>query len=85
MSPEETNLEGTFTFETGGNVVEDDAPFHILCLGNWSGNGENEIVLDKRRPTFIDRDNFDDVIRKIRPRLNLEFDGEKTIFDRNVE
>ncbi|MBX7173955.1 MAG: type VI secretion system contractile sheath large subunit [Pyrinomonadaceae bacterium] len=79
MSPEETNLEGTFTFETGGNVVEDDAPFHILCLGNWSGNVGNGVELSKRRPIVIDRDNFDDVIRKIRPQLNLEFDGENSL------
>lgn len=79
MSPEETNLEGTFTFETGGNVVEDDTPFHILCLGNWSGNIGSEVELSKRRPIVIDRDNFDDVIRKIRPQLNLDFDGENTL------
>ncbi len=79
MSPEDTNLEGTFTLESGGNVVDDDAPFHILCLGNWSGHGANEIELAKRRPMMIDRDNFDDVIRKIRPRLNLDFDGDTSL------
>ncbi|HRH40191.1 MAG TPA: type VI secretion system contractile sheath large subunit [Pyrinomonadaceae bacterium] len=79
MSPIESNLEGSFTLESGGNVVEDDDPFHILCLGNWSGNGENETALDKRRPMMIDRDNFDDSIRKIRPKLSLDFDGENAL------
>lgn len=79
MSPIESNLEGSFTLESGGNVVEDNAPFHILCLGNWSGNGENETALDKRRPMMIDRDNFDDSIRKIRPKLSLDFDGENSL------
>jgi type VI secretion system protein ImpC len=76
MSPiKNSGLEGKFTMESGGNRVDDDAPFQILCLGNWSGNTENEIELNKRRPLMIDRDNFDDVIRKIRPHLTLHFDG----------
>lgn len=78
MSPEETNLEGFFTLESGGTRVEDDAPFHILCLGNWSGNVKKD-ALEKRRPIVIDRDNFDDVIRKVNPQLNLDFDGENTL------
>lgn len=75
MSPIKSSLEGEFTMEAGGNRVDEDAPFHILCLGNWSGNPENEIELSKRRPMMIDRDNFDDVIRKIRPSLTLDFNG----------
>lgn len=78
MSPINSNLEGEFTLESGGNRVEDNAPFHILCLGNWSGNVENN-PLEKRRPLVIDRDNFDDVVRKINPKLKLEFDGENTL------
>jgi type VI secretion system protein ImpC len=78
MSPTDSNIEGVFTLESGGNAVEDDAPFHILCLGDWSGKGE-KVVLEKRRPMMIDRDNFDDVIRKIRPQLNLNFDGENSL------
>ena len=79
MSPINSNLEGTFTLESGGNQSDEAAPFHILCLGNWSGNNENEVELGKRRPMMIDRDNFDDVMRKVRPRLNLEFDGENSL------
>lgn len=79
MSPINSNLEGSFTLESGGNRLSEDAPFHILCLGNWSGNGENEVELTKRRPVMIDRDNFDDVMRKIRPQVTLEFEGENTL------
>ncbi len=79
MSPINSSLEGSFTLESGGNRLPEDAPFHILCLGNWSGNSENEVELAKRRPIFIDRDNFDDVMRKLHPRVNLEFDGENTL------
>ena len=79
MSPINSSLEGNFTLESGGNRLPEDAPFHILCLGNWSGNGDNEVELNKRRPIMIDRDNFDDVIRKIRPELNLIFDDENSL------
>lgn len=79
MSPINSGLEGSFTLESGGNRLPEDAPFHILCLGNWSGNGENEVELSKRRPMMIDRDNFDDSIRKIRPKLVLDFDGENSL------
>lgn len=79
MSPIGSSLEGKFTLESGGNRLPEESPFHILCLGNWSGNGENEIELSKRRPIVIDRDNFDDVMRKIRPRLKLDFDGENSL------
>ncbi len=78
MSPINSSLEGTFTMESGGNVVADDAPFHMLVLGDWSSKAEKP-ELEKRRPIEIDRDNFDDVLRKIRPELNLEFDSETTL------
>lgn len=80
MSPTDSNLEGVFTLESGGKAVDENAPFHILCLGNWSGNAENENDLTKRRPIVIDRDNFDDVIRKVNPKVKLEFDGENTLY-----
>jgi len=79
MSPIENSLEGKFTLESGGNRLPEEAPFHILCLGDWSGNGENTAALEKRRPIFIDRDNFDDVIRKVRPSIKLEFDADNTL------
>lgn len=79
MSPINSSLEGSFTLESGGNQADKDSPFHILCLGNWSGNGENKVEISQRRPVIIDRDNFDDVIRKIRPQLKLEFEGKNSL------
>jgi type VI secretion system protein ImpC len=79
MSPINSSLEGSFTLESGGNRLPEDAPFHILCLGNWSGNNDDKVELSKRRLIMIDRDNFDDVMRKIRPQLNLDFSGENSL------
>lgn len=79
MFPTESNLESTFTLESGGTVVSDKTPFHILVLGNWTGNTENSTELNKRRPIAIERDNFDDVLRKLRPQLKLSFDNDSSL------
>lgn len=44
--------------------IEDDAPFHILLLGDFSGraNRGEMVGFADRRPREIDRDNFDDVL-----------------------
>lgn len=78
MFPTESNLESKFTLESGGTVVSDNSPFHILVMGNWTGNGE-KTELTKRRPVVIDRDNFDDVLRKLRPQLTLSFDNDSSL------
>lgn len=57
---------------------EEDAPFHIAILGDFSGR-ENRGALDAglqgRRPVVIDRDNFDDVLSQIAPELHLPLGG----------
>jgi len=57
---------------------QEDAPFHIAILGDFSGR-ENRGVLDARlqgrRPALIDRDNFDDVLAEIAPELHLPLGG----------
>ncbi len=73
MTPTDNNLETKITLESGGSVVDEDAPFHVLVLGNWSGKGQKNLDLAKRRPIEIDRDNFDAVIRKLGVNLQLDF------------
>ncbi|MGH9405064.1 MAG: type VI secretion system contractile sheath domain-containing protein [Terriglobia bacterium] len=46
-------------------------PFRILILGDFSGQGENQGPLAGRRPCLVDRDNFDDVLKKLRPALTV--------------
>ena len=75
MSPSKSNLEAKFTFETDTPAVSEDSPFHILVLGNWSGNRDKDSEPEKKRPLMIDRDNFDDIFRKIKPGLQLSFDN----------
>ena len=60
----DSNLEGMFTFETGATPSPDDPPFHILFLGDWSGDGAKP-ELAKRRPFMIDRDNFGALMERL--------------------
>lgn len=77
MFPSDSNLEAEFTLETESQPIPDDPPFKILLLGDWSGRESRflteEIVLSG--PRIIDRDNFDDVFRKLNVKLNLELSG----------
>lgn len=70
MFPKEEGLEAAFTFESEKGGVVEDAPFRILMLGNWCGDGERR-ELRSRQPIEIDRDNFDEVMERLGPTLNL--------------
>ena len=51
---------------------ESDTPFRILVLGDFSGRGNRgEPAAARLRPYLIDRDNFDQVMARIRPELEL--------------
>jgi len=58
-----------------------DTPFRIAILGDFSGRAnrglsESGDALASRHPLLIDRDNFDSVLAKIAPRLELAPGGE---------
>lgn len=49
-----------------------DIPFRILLLGDFSGRANRgEPSPDRLRPYLIDRDNFDEVLGRVRPELEL--------------
>ena len=71
--------------ETGRERVQarpdPETPFRIAILGDFSGRAnrglsESGEALANRRPILIDRDNFDSVLAKISPRLELAPEGE---------
>lgn len=59
--------------------ANDDAPMRILVVGDLAGRGEGgaheAAPLEKRRPTAVDVDVFDQVMRRCAPRLELEAAG----------
>ncbi len=74
MFPSDSDHETKVTLETERTGVIDEPPFRILMLGDWSGDAEKG-ELYRRNPLEIDRDNFDDIMKKLRVRLELEADG----------
>ena len=77
MFPSDTDFDTKVTLETEIMPIPEDQPFHILILGDWSGK-ENQCVksdLSEIRPIEIDRDNFDQVLKKLSVKLDLNFQG----------
>ncbi|MBC7900383.1 MAG: type VI secretion system contractile sheath large subunit [Saprospiraceae bacterium] len=66
----DNDLETKVTLETSKTGVIDEPPFRMLIIGDWSGDGEKNDVVS-RPPIEIDRDNFDEVMARLRLRLNL--------------
>lgn len=74
----DTGLETEFSFgPMTGNVIE-EPPFHILTLGNFSGDFDKRPLSD-RRPIDIDRDNFDEVMAGLGTRVSLDFEDGSAI------
>lgn len=81
MIPSSTDFDTEVKFETQANEIPEDPPFHILFLGDYSGReSRSDVGAPKRRPVFIDRDNFDEVISRLGVGLKLDLNGEETDF-----
>lgn len=66
----------TYDVETEGAVVKKELPFVIGITGDFSGhNKDNLKPLKDRRFVQIDRDNFDDVLNRMNPKLALAVDN----------
>lgn len=63
----------TYQVETEGAVVEKELPFVVGVLGDFSGNPTEPLKpMKDRKFVQIDRDNFNDVMAKMNPGLNLK-------------
>jgi type VI secretion system protein ImpC len=78
MLPTDTDFETEVTLETEAIPFDEDTPFRILFLGDWSGKNNRSLDFKAKNlsPIEIDRDNFDDVIQKLDVKLNLDFQGD---------
>jgi type VI secretion system protein ImpB len=63
----------TYEVETEGAVVQKELPFVVGVMGDFSGNPTEPLKpLKDRKFTQIDRDNFNEVMSKMTPGLNLK-------------
>lgn len=66
----------TYQVETEGAAVEKELPFVMGVLGDFSGNPTEPLKpLKDRKFTQIDRDNFNEVMSRMTPGLNIKVDN----------
>ncbi len=63
----------TYDVETEGTSLKKELPFVVGVMGDFSADSEVELKpLKDRRFVQIDRDNFDDVLKKMSPALSFK-------------
>jgi type VI secretion system protein ImpB len=66
----------TYEVEKGGAQVQKELPFVVGVLADLSGQPKNALPrLKDRKFVEIDRDNFDDVLKSMAPRVALKVDN----------
>ncbi|AEG11318.1 MULTISPECIES: type VI secretion system contractile sheath small subunit [Shewanella] len=66
----------TYDVETEGASVKKELPFVVGVMGDFAGHNTEALKpLKDRRFVQIDRDNFDDVLRRMNPKLNFKVDN----------
>ena len=70
VRPPRVNI--TYEVELGGAMVMKELPFVVGVLGDLSGNPAESLGKVKdRKFVEIDRDNFDDVLKSMKPRVQM--------------
>ncbi len=66
----------TYDLEANGTKTEKEIPFVMGVMGDYSGdNTENKKNLKERKFSQIDRDNFNEVMSKVNPQLNMKVEN----------
>lgn len=66
----------TYEVETGGAAVQRELPFVVGVLGDFSGNPTEPLKPIKDRKFIqIDRDNFNDVLNRMKPGVSMKVDN----------
>ncbi|MCQ8880534.1 type VI secretion system contractile sheath small subunit [Pseudoalteromonas shioyasakiensis] len=69
----------TYDVETEGAIVKKELPFVVGVMGDFSGHNQEVLKpLKDRRFIQIDRENFNDVLKKMSPSLKLDIDNTLT-------
>ncbi|MDN3640222.1 type VI secretion system contractile sheath small subunit [Simiduia curdlanivorans] len=66
----------TYDVETNGAEAKKELPFVVGVMGDYSGdNAESRKALKERKFVQIDRDNFNDAMAKVNPKLELQVEN----------
>jgi type VI secretion system protein ImpB len=66
----------TYDVETEGAAVKKELPFVVGVMGDFAGHNTEALKpLKDRRFVQIDRDNFDEVLKRMNPKLNFKVEN----------
>jgi len=66
----------TYDVETEGAAVKKELPFVVGVMGDFAGQNTDALKpLKDRRFVQIDRDNFDEVLKRMNPKLNFKVEN----------
>jgi type VI secretion system protein ImpB len=66
----------SYDVETGGAIQKKELPFVMGVLGDFTGNPAEALPkLKERKFVEVDPDNFDDVLKSMKPRLQFAVDN----------
>ena len=72
-------VQVTYDVHTDGAIEKKELPFVMGVIGDFTGQPAEPLPkLKERKFVNIDRDNFDDVLRGMRPRLAMRVDNRLT-------
>jgi len=62
----------TYDLETNGGIVKKELPFVMGVMGDYSGDNAEKKPLKDRKFSQIDRDNFNDVMGNVAPKVEMK-------------
>lgn len=66
----------TYDLETNGAVADKEIPFVMGVMGDYSGdNAEGKKALKDRKFSQIDRDNFNEIMGKVNPKVDMKVEN----------
>ena len=65
----------TYDVETGGAMQTKELPFVIGMIGGYSGDRTDREPMDERTFYSVDKDNFDQVMTRVGPRLTYKVEN----------
>lgn len=65
----------TYDVETGGAIEKKEIPFVVGVMSDLSGDNTPQTKLKERKFVQIDRDNFNQVLASIEPKVSFEVDN----------
>src|ERR1700690_3688238 len=75
----------TYDVETGGAIEKKELPFVVGVLADLSGQPDTPLpAIKDRKFVEIDRDNFDQVLAKMTPRLAFKVDNKLSDDDTKI-